>query len=48
MTPADYIRRNKKIYEMYLNRMTMTAIGARFHISRERVRQIIRRLEKDV
>ncbi len=49
MTKEEYAKRNAEIYRMYSSEwMTLSAIGKRFNISRERVRQIIERIREGV
>ena len=46
LTQEDYEKRNLKIYRMHKeHRMTMAAIAQRMGITRERVRQILRKFE---
>lgn len=46
MSITDMSRRNETIYRLWaVNKMTMAAIGRRYSLSRERVRQIIRMME---
>jgi len=48
LTKAEYTTRNLQIFHMYkVKRMTMTAIGKRMGLSRERIRQIVRKLEAE-
>tara|TARA_R110000796_G_scaffold84919_3_gene184654 strand:- start:7595 stop:7756 length:162 start_codon:yes stop_codon:yes gene_type:complete len=42
LTPQEKVERNATIYKMFLrDRMTLAAIGRRFDLTRERVRQIV-------
>lgn len=46
MKKHDYTIRNRKIYEAWSKqRMTFTAIGRIYGLSRERIRQIVRQME---
>lgn len=46
MTKHDYSKRNREIYLLWFDRrMTFTAIGIRYGLSRERIRQIVRQVE---
>ena len=48
MTKHDYTIRNRKIYEAWSEkRMTFTAIGRIYGLSRERIRQIVRQIEAE-
>lgn len=48
MTQKKYIKRNKDIYDLWKrNRMTFTAIGVIYGLTRERIRQIVRQIEKE-
>lgn len=45
MTKPNFEDRNKQIFRMYQSGMTFAAIGRRMNLSRERIRQIVRKLE---
>lgn len=45
MTKSEFAVRNKQIFKMYQRGMTFAAIGRRMHLSRERIRQIVRSIE---
>lgn len=45
MTKPEFADRNKQILKMYQRGMTFAAIGRRMNLSRERIRQIVRKLE---
>jgi len=45
LTKQDFKQRNLEIYAMYRKGMTFAAIGRRMNLSRERIRQIVRKLE---
>lgn len=48
MTQQKYIKRNKEIYGLWKRkRMTFTAIGVIYGLTRERIRQIIRQIEEE-
>ena len=48
MTKHDYKVRNRKIYEAWSKqRMTFTAIGRIYGLTRERIRQIVRQIEAE-
>ena len=48
MTQQKYIKRNKEIYDLWKRkRMTFTAIGVIYGLTRERIRQIIRQIEEE-
>jgi|TARA_E500000318_G_scaffold92962_1_gene91869 DNA-directed RNA polymerase sigma subunit (sigma70/sigma32) len=49
MSRTDNSERDAEIYRLYDEmKMTFTAIGKRYGISRERVRQIVEKIKKDV
>jgi DNA-directed RNA polymerase sigma subunit (sigma70/sigma32) len=45
LTKPEFADRNKQILKMYRRGMTFAAIGRRVNLSRERIRQIVRKLE---
>ena len=48
MTKAQYTQRNQEIFHMYkVQLMTLSAIGKRMGLSRERIRQIVRKIERE-
>lgn len=48
MTKSDFSKRNREIYNLWFHkRMTFAAIGIRYGLSRERIRQIVRQVEAE-
>jgi DNA-directed RNA polymerase sigma subunit (sigma70/sigma32) len=45
LTKVELAGRNMQILRMYQRGMTFAAIGRRMNLSRERIRQIVRKLE---
>ena len=48
MTKEDFVKRNQEIFNLWSKKhMTFTAIGLRYGLSRERIRQIVRKIEAE-
>jgi len=49
LTKDDFAKRNREIFNLWFHkRMTFAAIGKRYGLSRERIRQIVRQVEANV
>jgi DNA-directed RNA polymerase sigma subunit (sigma70/sigma32) len=48
LTKDKFAKRNQEIFKLWFDkRMTFTAIGQRYNLSRERIRQIVRQVEAE-